>query len=222
MFNKVKNTIILVLSLYVVVELSIEVIFTFQPRTQEIIDSIDLLICIIFLFDFLYNFIISKEKLKYFKSYWIDLISSIPFINFFRVLRIARIIRIVRMIKLLKVLRGIKGFTSIVRFLTKNKLRSILVIYSVILVLIIFYCSLAFYMFEKEVNESVKNYFDAIWWAFITVTSVGYGDVFPKTVEGRIFAIILTLSGMGMFSLITAELSSKFVFYLKEKKEEEK
>ena len=68
--------------------------------------------------------------------------------------------------------------------------------------------SFAFYSFEKGVNQNVNHFFDAFWWAFITLTSVGYGDIFPVTTEGRIIGMILTLFGMGLFSLVTAELAT--------------
>ncbi|MDP4208773.1 MAG: potassium channel family protein [Bacteroidota bacterium] len=78
-----------------------------------------------------------------------------------------------------------------------------------------FYLSLAFYAFEKDVNKNVHEYFDAIWWAFTTVTSVGYGDICPVTKVGRIITMILVLSGMGLFSLVTAELSANFITIIK-------
>ena len=61
----------------------------------------------------------------------------------------------------------------------------------------------------------VNTFFDAFWWSFITITSVGYGDIYPLTVAGKIIAMILTLLGMGLFSLITAELSVKFISLIK-------
>jgi len=89
-------------------------------------------------------------------------------------------------------------------------------LYAALLIFILFYGSTAFYFCEKGSNDLVQNYSDALWWSFITITSVGYGDIYPKTIEGRIIAIIMTLSGMGLFALITAEISAKFVKYMSE------
>jgi voltage-gated potassium channel len=213
--NTVRRSFILVLSLYVVIELAVEVIASFPENTQRLFDSVDFFVCMVFILDFSIGFIASPGKSKYFRSHWFDLVSSIPFSTVFRLLRVIRIVRIVRLSKLLKLLRGLKAIKPITAFLTRNKLRSILVIYIIALVFVLFYCSLGFYMSEKDVNDMVKNYGDAVWWGFITVTSVGYGDVFPKTTAGRLFGMALALCGMGLFSLVTAELSSNFFKYLK-------
>jgi voltage-gated potassium channel len=209
--------IVFLLSLYVVVELAIEVILDFPDNIQEIFDYVDLGICIFFISVFFYELIKSESKKDFLKHNWFDLLSSIPFTSFMRILRVVRIIRIIRVMRLVKLLRGIKAIKPIVNFATKNKLRGVLVSYIIALVIVLFYCSLGFYMSEKDSNGMVKSYGDAIWWGFITVTSVGYGDVFPTTSEGRLFGIALTLCGMGLFSLVTAELSAKFLHYLKDK-----
>ena len=210
------ESILLILSIYILVELLIAAIIPFSPPVQATLDRIDFSICIIFLADFFIFLFISNDKKNFFKTRWIDFVSSIPFVHFFRVLRVFRIVRVIKAFKLLQLLRGVKGIMPIIRFITKNKLRSILITYVFLLVLVMLYCSLAFFMFEKEININIKNYFDAIWWSFITVTSVGYGDVYPISTEGRIIGMILTLCGMGLFSLITAEISAKFVCILRE------
>lgn len=125
--------------------------------------------------------------------------------SFFRAFRLVRAIRIVRM------LRGVKALIPIIRRIGMSRTQNILISYVIILTIVMMYCSLAFYSFEKGVNPNVNEFFDAIWWAFISITSVGYGDIYPLTFEGRIIGIVLTLLGMGLFSLITAGLASSFL-----------
>jgi voltage-gated potassium channel len=121
-----------------------------------------------------------------------------------------------RLLKMIRMYRGMREIFPFVKYFTKNKLRSILTAYVLFMILVLFYCAAGFYVAEKGINESVNNYFDAFWWSFITVTSVGYGDIFPKTTEGRIIAIVLSLLGIGLFSIITAEIAAKFVKFMKE------
>ena len=205
----------IILSIYVLVELSIEIIWTFSPQTSTILERVDLAVCSIFMVDFLYYFNKAESKKKYIKSRWIDFVSSIPFVGVFRLLRIARVVRFIKLFRLMKILRGAKGSVYIFRFLFGSKLQNILISYILILIVVIFYASLAFYSFEKEVNPNINEYFDSIWWSFITVTSVGYGDVYPITKIGKIIAMVLTLSGMGLFSVVTAELAAKFLTYIR-------
>jgi len=195
---------ILILSIYVLVELGYEVIYPLSDQTANIINTIDFFICMIFLGDFFYFLVKSKDKKTYFKKYWIDLVASIPFMTFMRFFRVARVIRLVRL------LRGIKAIIPLVRKLGTSKTQNILIAYVSITILVLLYCSLAFFSFEKGLNSNVNEFFDAFWWAFITVTTIGYGDIYPVTTEGRIIGMILSLLGVGLFSVITAELANKF------------
>lgn len=212
--NKYWDIIILVLSIYVLLELAIEIIYPFSQDSIKIINTIDFIICLIFLGDFFYFLHKSDDKKIYLKKYWIDFIASIPFLSVMRVFRMVRAIRLIRM------LRGVKGLISLIRMIGTNKLQNIMISYVVIMTLILMYCSLAFYMFEKDLNDTVTTFFDAFWWGFISLTSVGYGDIFPVTTGGRIVGIILTLLGMGLFSLITAELATILMRFSKKENEQ--
>jgi voltage-gated potassium channel len=69
-------------------------------------------------------------------------------------------------------------------------------------------CSLGLYAAENGVNDAVNSPFDALWWGIVTMTTVGYGDVYPITPEGRVAAGVLMVLGIGLFSAITATLTS--------------
>jgi voltage-gated potassium channel len=230
MKNKHWEIFILILSLYVIIELALEIIYPFSEVTIKMINQIDFVICIIFLGDFFYylykagdlpdniedrnerNKIRKQGRLHYLKYHWIDLVASIPFMTFMRAFRLIRVIRMIRL------LRGVKGLVNIFRMLGTSKLQNILISYIIIMILVMGYCSLAFYSFEKGVNPNVNNYFDAFWWAFVSLTSIGYGDIYPTTTEGRIVGMVLALAGMGLFSIITAQLAT--TFFKIQKKEE--
>ncbi len=80
---------------------------------------------------------------------------------------------------------------------------------------IYFYCSLGLYNFEKGINPNISNFGDVLWMAFTTRTSVGYGDIYPVTASGRILAAILVVTGMGFFSLLTAEIATVFLSWVR-------
>jgi len=69
-------------------------------------------------------------------------------------------------------------------------------------------CCAAIYAVEHEVNEAFATPFDALWWGIVTLSTVGYGDVYPITDEGRIAASALMLLGIGLFSAVTAIVTS--------------
>ncbi len=208
---------ILALSLYVLAQLSLEVILEIPVAVAEVLSLVDLGICIIFLADWLYSFLKAQKKGRYAVSRFFDLVSSIPYLQ---VLRPLRIVRIVRIFRALRLLRGIKGLVPVLRYLSGNLQRSALAIYLSITSLVYFYCSLGLYNSEKNVNESIRSFGDALWMAFITMASVGVGDISPKTAGGRVMSILLILTGMGLFSLVTAELATVFLRRIRSERKE--
>jgi len=60
-------------------------------------------------------------------------------------------------------------------------------------------------------NKEFKSFWDGIWWAVVTVTTVGYGDLYPTNVTGRLIAIVLMFTGIGFLAVLTATISSRFV-----------
>jgi voltage-gated potassium channel len=73
------------------------------------------------------------------------------------------------------------------------------------------FSSIAILQFEKDVNSNIKTAEDAIWWSYVTITTVGYGDKFPITTEGRIIGAMLMTAGVGIFGTFTALVSSWFI-----------
>ena len=78
--------------------------------------------------------------------------------------------------------------------------------------MLIFTCSLGVYEAEHRApGANITNYGDALWWAFVTITTIGYGDYFPVTFEGRTIAVLLMLSGLALVSVITVSFASWFL-----------
>ena len=82
---------------------------------------------------------------------------------------------------------------------------------SVIAVLLMIFSSIAILHVEVHPNSNIKTAEDALWWAYVTITTVGYGDKFPVTMEGRIIASILMTAGVGLFGIFSGFLASWFV-----------
>lgn len=156
----------------------------------------------IFALEFTTRIAATHDRSGYVRGHWIDLIALVPPI------RGARALRLLRLLRLVRALSGIYRAAGHVRTLARHQgfLWLILAWIGVMAV-----CSVWLYAAEHGINRTVESPFDAIWWGVVTLTTVGYGDVYPVTVEGRIAAITLMILGIGLFSTITATLASYLV-----------
>ena len=91
----------------------------------------------------------------------------------------------------------------------ENDLKSIIYITTVTLITV-FFGSLSFFVFEAEKNESVNTFFDSVWWTVVTLTSLGYGDIYPVTTEGRIVGIFLMFFGIILIGVIAGSVSRHY------------
>jgi voltage-gated potassium channel len=209
------QVVIVVLSLYVLVTLVISTFFKLSTEIQQLLDYIDNIICVVFLIDFCIRFYKSDNKLKFMKWGWIDLVSSIPTLEMFRAGRLLRLVRILR------ILRAFRSTKVLIGFVFKRKAHGAFTTASIFAVLILFFSSIAILQVENTENGNIKTAEDALWWAFTTITTVGYGDKFPVTTEGRIIGVILMTAGVGLFGVFTGFIASWFVEEHKKEDEEE-
>jgi len=199
------NIIIVFLSAYVLIALLIDTFFQLPIEVSNLLNLIDNFICIFFLMEFLMRFYQTDDKWKFMKWGWIDLVSSIPTFDFLRAGRALRLIR------LLRVLRAFRSTRHLVNHIYKNKTKGAFTTVFLIAFLMVIFSSIAILQVETDPNSNIKSAEDAIWWAYVTITTVGYGDKFPITTEGRIIAAALMTVGVGVFGTMTGFLASFFM-----------
>lgn len=199
------NLLILILSFYVLIALLVDTVIKLPPEVSKLLDYIDNGICGIFLYDFIVRYRKAESKLAFMKWGWIDLIASIPTLDF---MRAGRLLRIIRIIRLFRAFRSVKQITHHV---FKNKIQGTLTSVALIAILMLLFSSVAILQFETEPESNIKTAEDAIWWSYVTITTVGYGDKYPVTTEGRMIAVVLITVGVGLFGTFTAFVSSWFV-----------
>ena len=207
-----------ILIFYVLIQLSLEFVVNFSEQTLHIFSGIDLFICIIFLSDWFFFLFKAENKWRYVKTRVLDLISSIPFAQILRPLRLLRFIRLTRSFRMI---RGLRGASPLFKLIFKNPARSALSIYLFFTFVIFSYCSLGLYNFEYGVNDAIHNFGDIIWMSFTTLTTVGYGDMYPVTTGGRIMAGVLVITGMGLFGLLISEVATLLLELVKKNGDQE-
>jgi voltage-gated potassium channel len=178
-----------------------------QPKatTIHVLETADLVVCVLFFADFIVSLVRAENRWTYLATWgWLDLISSIPALDATRWGRVARVIR------LLRVLRGIRATKILATLVLRHRGHNTLLAASLVALLAIFAASLAVLHFETTGDSNIRTAEDAMWWAFTTVTTVGYGDHYPVTSEGRMVAATLMAVGVGVFGTIAGGLASWF------------
>lgn len=163
---------------------------------------------------------IIKEKLDFIISPLsiIDLLAILPY---YRPLRILRILMLFRLFKVLRYTNSIKQF----RHVFQEKKFEFLTLGIMFCMAIIFGSTIIFIFEGAGVNPNIHNYFDAIYWSVITISTVGFGDISPITLQGKIATLFLVIGGMGVIafstSIVTTALSQKLLVLKEEKVIEE-
>lgn len=176
------------------------------PETGTVLEYADLAICAFFFADFLICLWRAPNRTRYFFSWgWLDLVSSIPSVDVARWGRAARVLRIVR------VLRGLRATKLIAQLILERRAESTFLAVSLVALLLIVVSSISVLHFEAGADGNIKTAEDAVWWAFTTITTVGYGDRFPLTTEGRFVATTLMCAGVGLFGTFSGFLAAWFL-----------
>jgi voltage-gated potassium channel len=197
--------VMLVLSVYVLAALFADTVFKLPEPVSSLLQTVDTLICLVFLADFFYHLARAESKRAFLKWGWIDFISSIPALTLFRWGRIVRVVRVIR------ILRGARSVKYILHLLFLNKARGIFGTVILVTASLLIFASIAILNVETVPESNIKTAGDALWWAMSTITTGGNADKFPVTAAGRIIGVILMTTGVGFFGTLTAYIASVFL-----------
>lgn len=199
-----------VLSLALVI---IETFVLLSPATFHALVVVDRFACGIFLVDVVVRWRREGWSRGFWKWGWLDVLASIPFDAAFRTLQLVRIYRIIRVLRALYKLQEVATGTSLTE--------KLLALPGVAFVMVLFSTTLMLEAERHAPDATIKTGGDALWWALTTVTTVGYGDTYPVTGEGRVIAAVLMLVGIALFGSMSAIITSKLILPKETKDHEE-
>jgi len=192
------------------VAFSIETLPNNSEQTKSILSGFEYFSIIIFSLEYLLRIFVSKAPIKYVFSFYglIDLISILPFFlgaaYDLRALRIFRVFRVFRALKLARYSQAINRFHLAAKIVHEE-----VILFLMVTMIFIFIASTGIYYFENEAQPDVfSSVIDSLWWAVVTLTTVGYGDVYPITIGGKVFTFFMLIVGVGIVTVPAGLVSS--------------
>ncbi len=202
--------IITILILYSVFCFSLETLPNLSVDTRLFLKYSEIAVVVIFTCEYIIRILLSPNRLRFIFSFYglVDLIAILPFYLAFAIdLRSFRLIRLLRLIRVLKIARynsALQRFSKAL-FLAKEELA----IFTGLSLILLYLSAVGIYHFEHAAQPEVfKSIFDSLWWSVATLTTVGYGDIYPITIGGRFFTFIILMIGLGLVAVPTGIVAS--------------
>ena len=199
-----------ILILFSIIVYSVGTLPHLSPAWIKAINIIDIFCYVVFTIEYFARVYISKNRLKYIFSFFgiIDLLAILPFLfarQFdLRAIRALRIFRIISALKISKYNDALRRFS-----IALNIIKPELTLFFILTGVFLFLSAAWIYYFENEAQpEQFASIFHSLWWAIITLTTVGYGDVYPITLGGRAFTFFILLIGLGVITIPTGLIAS--------------
>lgn len=210
--GKLFDYIIQFLILLSLISFSIETLPNISEQSRSVLIYVELVTVIIFTIEYLLRIFLSPHPFKFIFSFMgiIDLLAIAPFyLSTGLDLRSVRLFRMFRLLRLFKLLRYNQ---SVGRFKQAfEEVKTELLFFAIACVFLVYLSAVGIYYFEKETNgEMFKSIFHSMWWAIATLTTVGYGDSYPITTGGKIFASLIIFIGLGLVAVPTGLIASAF------------
>lgn len=192
------------------VSFSLETLPHLSPLWRRVLDAIETTTVAVFTLEYLLRVFVAERKTAYIFSFFglVDLLAILPFYVAGGLdLRAVRIVRFFRVFRLLKLARYRRAGERLVKaFLL---VREELVLFLTAALILLYLAAVGIYFFEHEAQpEHFASVFDGIWWAAVTLSTVGYSDVYPVTAGGRFFTVCVLLLGLGIVAVPTGLFAS--------------
>ena len=196
-----------------IVTFSIETLPDLDHDILKILAALELTFISIFTFEYILRYLVAERKTKFVFSFWgiIDLLAILPFylvsLGFtynFIMLRAFRLLRLVRILKLGRYSKSLSRMTLAIKIARYDLLLALATTAIMLLV-----ASFGIYQFENPAQpDKFSSVFESLWWALATLTTVGYGDIYPITLGGRIFTGVILMIGLGIVALPAGIIAS--------------
>jgi voltage-gated potassium channel len=192
-----------------IIVFTLETIPTLSTEFIEVLSKLEVFIIALFCCEYILRFIVAKKKTKLVFSFWgiVDLLAILPFFLLSFDLIMIRALRLLRLFRILKLGRYSSSMSRIMSALKIAKEDLVLSLMAALIMLLV--ASFGIYQFENTAQpDKFSSVFDSLWWALATLTTVGYGDVYPITAGGKIFTGFILVIGLGVVAVPAGIIAS--------------
>ncbi|WP_254046965.1 potassium channel family protein [Pusillimonas sp. T2] len=205
--TKVLNLLGVAASLVLITSISFEALTNATFSGETIYTRIQLGVCLYFLLDFLLLLVTARDRWRFFSRNFILILLSVPYAWLVDYFAFDFSSETLYVIHFLPIVRGGIALAVLVKMVVSNRISGLFIVYLALFFAISYFQTLIFYVFEARVNPLVKSYPDALWWASMTVTTVG-SNIIPVTTIGKICTAVLAVVGMTTFPIFTAYITA--------------
>jgi voltage-gated potassium channel len=192
----------LIISILFLLVILVPVVFTSLPLSvRNTLTVIETILWIVFVVDYLVRFLLAPKRWRFFWTHIPELVViSVPALRPLRSLQVLRLLRL-------------GGVGTVANRLARRSLQghAVLLVSAITLILVLTMAGIALIFERGSPHATITSYPEALWWALSTVTTVGYGDIYPVTSGGRLAGLLLMLAGIALAGIITAAVAAWFV-----------
>lgn len=201
------NALAVINSIILIASISLEALGDRPFLTKTFYSDIQIIVCIYFIIDFFILLILSENKWQYFRRNLFILLMAIPYLSLISDSQFHLSQEQTYFISLIPLARGAAALVLIVSILVQHNTTALFISYLIFLVSIIYFLTLIFFVLEHDVNKAVQSYGDSLWWAAMTVTTIG-SDIQPVTIAGKFITTAMAMVGLTIFPTFTAYITT--------------
>ncbi len=192
------------------IALAFETVPDLSPFWRQALWSFEVFCAVVYTVEYTIRVYLARPRWKYMASFYgiVDLLAILPF--YLMVAYNMQAVRAFRLLRLLRLFKLVRYTNAVQRFRRAFALaRDDLVLFGVSALIVLYLAAIGIYHFEHEVQpERFASVFDSLWWAVATLTTVGYGDIYPVTAGGRVFTFFILVLGLGFVAVPSGLIAS--------------
>ncbi len=178
-----------------------------SAHQRSVVLRVDLAVVVVFFAEWVYGLLRADSRARYLRRTWWDLLGMVPlYVSAAGFLRFLRLLRVIRVLRAFSRVRHLIEHSR--RLAEDSKILPLAIASTSITVV---GATLVYFVEQASPESAMRSFSEALWWAVVTVTTVGYGDVTPVTTIGRAVAVVLMVTGIGTIGLLASQVSSALI-----------